>query len=74
MRSIYADWERGDFSSASWAHPSIQLVMIGGPDPGIWTGIAGMSAAWHGFLDAWQTRLVNYWERDRALADLGLVE
>jgi ketosteroid isomerase-like protein len=126
VRSIYAEWERGDFRSARWAHPKIQLVMIGGPDPGVWTGIAGMAEGWHEFLDAWGefrvvadeyceldhgrvlvlihrsghgrtsgldveemgsraadvfhidggkvTRLVNYWDRDRALADLGLQE
>jgi ketosteroid isomerase-like protein len=100
--------------------------MIGGPDPGIWTGIAGMDEGWHSFLKAWEgfrvaadeyreldagrvlvlihrsghgrtsgldveqmrstaadlfhlddgkvTRLVNYWGRDCALAELGLTE
>jgi ketosteroid isomerase-like protein len=126
VRSIYADWERGDFSSADWAHPDIQFVMVGGPDPGTWTGVAGMAEGWFRFLEAWddfhveaddqreldRTRvlalirrsgtghtsglavaqmqslaadvfhvldgkvmqLVHYWDRDRALADLGLEE
>ncbi len=124
VRSIYAEWESGKFNAAPWAHSEIQFVMIGGPDPGIWTGIVGMAEAWHRFLDAWEdfrvvadeyreldpgrilvlihrgghgrtsrldveemgsmaadlfqiderkvTRLVNYWDRDRAFADLGL--
>jgi ketosteroid isomerase-like protein len=124
VRSIYAAWERGDFGSAPWAHPQIQFVIVGGPDPGYWTGVAGMSEGWHRFLNAWEefrvvadeyreldggrvlalihrsghgrtsglvleqigsaaadafdidagkvTRLVHYWDRDRAFADLGL--
>jgi ketosteroid isomerase-like protein len=126
VRSIYADWERGDFSRAAWAHPAVQFVMVGGPDPGTWSGVDGMAEGWFRFLEAWEDlhveaeqyheldptrilvlirrsgrgrsshlaveemhsraadlfhlldgtvmQLVHYWERDRALADLGLVE
>jgi ketosteroid isomerase-like protein len=130
VRSIYAAWERGDWSSAEWAHPEIEYVLVDGPNPGTWTGLAGMSEGWSGWLGAWRdlrgepdeyrvldgerilvlahfvgrgrasgvevgalsspgsggfaslfhvgdgrvTRIVNYWDRDRALADLGLEE
>jgi ketosteroid isomerase-like protein len=126
VRSIYADWERGDFfSNADWADPDIEFVIAGGPDPGTWAGVAAMSDAWRAWLSAWEgwtaeaeeyreldhdrvlvmttssgrgkttglgvrqiglahganlfhlrddrvTRLVLYWDRDNALADLGL--
>jgi ketosteroid isomerase-like protein len=124
VRSIVADWERGDYRSAEWAHPEIEFVFADGPSPGAWTGVAGMTEAWRDFLNAWEnfrlasegfrdldgegvlvpyhfsgrgktsgleigqmqtknaslfhvsdgrvTRLVLYWDRERAFADLGL--
>jgi hypothetical protein len=36
VRSLYADWERGDYTSSEWAHPEIEWVIVDGPDPGIW--------------------------------------
>lgn len=125
VRSIYADWGRGDFSSADWAHPEIEYVIADGPNPGSYKGLAEMAEGWREFLNAWEdfhaekvdeyrelngervlalqrfsvrgktsgldlrqvrganlfhvrggkvTRLVLYWDRERALADLGLVE
>jgi ketosteroid isomerase-like protein len=126
VRSIYADWERGDYSSVEWAHPQIEFVLTDGPSPGSWTGVAGMAQVWGDFLSAWEghrahpesyrelddnrilvfvegrgrakhtrmefgegmvktaavyevrdrkvTRLLIYFDRDRALADLGLKE
>ena len=126
VRSIYADWERGDFSSADWADPEIEYVHADGPAEGTWTGLAGMAAGWREWLSAWKglrieveqyielderrilvlsrgvargavsgldtdemrseavalihvrdgrvTRLIISWDRDRALADLGLTE
>ena len=124
VRSIYADWERGDRSSVEWAHPEIELVIADGPSPASATGLAGMAEAARDFVSAFEdlrtkaeeyrelddaqvlvldhrsgrgktsglelsqirtqgahlfhirdgkaTRLVRYWDPDRALADLGL--
>jgi ketosteroid isomerase-like protein len=126
VRSIVAAWERGDFSSAEWAHPGIGFVNADGPTPGSWTGVAAMAEAWREGLRAFEelrveadecralddervlvlmhfsgrgkasglelgdiqmkganlfhvrggkvTRLVTYWDRERAFADLGLGE
>jgi ketosteroid isomerase-like protein len=127
VRSIYSDWERGDFSSVEWADPEIEYLFVDGPTPGSWTGLAAMVKAYRPFLSAWEdirgyadeyrewestrtcsssshytgrgkksgldlgqmstrvaalfqvrsgkvTRLVLYWDRERAFADLGLVE
>jgi ketosteroid isomerase-like protein len=54
VRSIYAAWERGDFSSAEWASPEIEYVMVGGPSPGSWKGLAGMAEGYGDFLSAWE--------------------
>ena len=126
VRSIFAAWERGDFSAADWADPEIEFVFADGPAPGTWKGLAGMTEGWRDFLSTWEelhaeaeefreidservlvllhnsgrgkmsrldvgqmswkaanliqirrgkvTRFVNYFDRERALADLGLEE
>jgi ketosteroid isomerase-like protein len=53
VRSIYAAWERGDFSSAVWAHPEIEFALADGPDPGTWTGLTGMAEGYRTWLSAW---------------------
>lgn len=124
VRSILATWERGDYSSAEWAHPKIEFIWADGPEPGEWKGLAEMAQSMRNWLSAWEkvhveadeycemddervlvlahhsgrgktsrveigetgtrnamlfhirdgkvTKLVLYWDRDRALADLGL--
>ena len=53
VRSIFAAWERGDYSSAEWAHPEVEFVTADGPDPGHWKG-AGVAAAARDFLGTWE--------------------
>jgi ketosteroid isomerase-like protein len=124
VRSLYAAWERGDWSSAEWADPEIEFIGADGPDTMSVRGIDKLGEAWAEFLDSWEdyrveaeeyreidgervlaliriggrgrasglevgqvraeaanlfhihdgkvTRLVLYWDRRRALADVGL--
>jgi len=52
--AIYADWERGDFSSTEWAHPEIEFVSAGELDPASWIGLADMREGERRLLDAWE--------------------
>jgi ketosteroid isomerase-like protein len=125
VRSIFADWERGDFpGSVQRFDPEFEYVWRGGPSSGRWTGLARAAEGFRDFLSAWEdyrieaegyreldeervlvlvrssgrgktsrieiaqippkaaalfevrngevARLVIYWDRDRAFADLGL--
>jgi len=59
VRSIYADWERGYFGRMDWADAEIEIEMVGGPEPGVWRGMAGAAEFTRGFLSAWsEVRLV----------------
>jgi len=53
VRGIVAAWERGDFSSSSWADSDIEFVIADGPSPGTWVGLAGMADGWRDWLRAW---------------------
>jgi hypothetical protein len=55
VRSIYADWERGDFSHGEWADPEIEVVS---PDHAfggyVVKGRAEVARRWSEFLSAWE--------------------
>src|SRR6059058_466440 len=54
VRSIHADWERGDYSrTGDWAHPKIEYVNADGPAPGTWSGPDGMAAGFRDWVNAW---------------------
>jgi ketosteroid isomerase-like protein len=123
VRSIYAASERGDFSSADWAHPEIEHVTVEGVDAESVTGRSGLINAVRNWLSDFDdvrleaedyreldggrvlvlnkasgrgkrsglqtdqraaevfeihddrvTSIVQYADRERALADLGLAE
>ncbi len=53
LQSIFVDWERGEFVRVEWAHPEIEYVEVGGPQPGKWAGVSQMEKAWAEVLRAW---------------------
>jgi SnoaL-like domain len=53
VRAICAPWKHGDYSSAEWAHPEIEVETPDGPQPGNWKGLAGMAEGYRDFLSAW---------------------
>ena len=106
VRSIYAAWERSDYSSADWAHPEIERVADGpttrarpgwlqydsgagvsrirarpsvaalrpaGADVDSEIGIVQGANLFH-VRGGKVTRLVLYWDRERALEAVGLRE
>ncbi|MEA2313721.1 MAG: hypothetical protein QOI03_413 [Solirubrobacteraceae bacterium] len=61
VRSIYAARGRGDHSSNEWAHPEVG-------------GMNAKAASIFAVRDGMVTRIVVYFDRERAFADLGLAE
>jgi hypothetical protein len=68
VKSIVADWERGDFSSTDWADPKIEFEMVGGLPEGRWRGVSEMAKAWGAMLRAWD-HLVAVADEFRELDD-----
>jgi hypothetical protein len=55
VRSIYADWERGDFSRGCWAVSEIEYVRVGwGPEDGTSIGPDGIASVFRSWLRAWR--------------------
>jgi ketosteroid isomerase-like protein len=54
VRSIFAAWERGDYSPVEWAHPEVEYLIADGPTPGAWSGLAAMAEAAGDFLSVWE--------------------
>jgi ketosteroid isomerase-like protein len=54
VRSIYSGWERGNFTSAAWADPDIDYLVVDGPEPSRRSGLAGMAEGWRDWLRAWE--------------------
>jgi len=69
VRSITAAWERGDYNNVEWAHPEIEYLIVDGPSPGTWTGLAGMALGWRDFLRAWEHEFRCVVEEYRELGD-----
>jgi hypothetical protein len=53
VRSIYANWERGDFSAVDWAHPEIVFESTGF-DFRTASGVAEMGQRWSEWMSAWE--------------------
>ena len=73
VRSIFADFERGDYTSAEWADAEIEYAWPDGPEPGSATGPAAMAEAMRGFLGAWADWRVIADEHRELDAERGLV-
>ena len=56
VRSILASWERGELTPsqwAQWAHPDIEFVVVGGPEPSHHVGMDEASPDIEAFLNLW---------------------
>ncbi|HTQ68441.1 MAG TPA: nuclear transport factor 2 family protein [Solirubrobacteraceae bacterium] len=65
VRAIYANWERGNWSSVWWAHPDIEYVMVDEPGAEVHRGLEAMGQGWRAFLSAWEDYRVEALEYRR---------
>jgi ketosteroid isomerase-like protein len=68
VRSIYADWERGDFSSMDWAHPEIEYVVVDFIEPARRVGREATAAAILAIYGDWEEPRIEA-DEIRLLAD-----
>jgi ketosteroid isomerase-like protein len=54
VRSVYADWDRGDYRSVAWAHPEIEFAFVDFFGLGDGRGVAKMAEVWFEFLRTWE--------------------
>ena len=54
VRSIFAAWERGDYTSSEWADSEMEFVLIGSPEPGSWKGLNEIERWVRGYMSAWE--------------------
>jgi ketosteroid isomerase-like protein len=54
VRSIYAAWERGDWTATDWADADVEYVMVDQPGAREAMGIVAMEAVWRDFLSSWE--------------------
>jgi hypothetical protein len=67
VRSIYADWERGDYTRTGWADPEIEFVSLGTFETFRARGLVGMSdfvREMFGTFADWQNEAEEYRELD----------
>jgi ketosteroid isomerase-like protein len=67
VRSIYADWERGDFSRSEPFHGNVEYARIGGE---VVSGSGG-PGRWHGRDEMWQATIewLRLWEEFHTRAE-----
>jgi ketosteroid isomerase-like protein len=53
VRSIYAEWERGDFASTDWADPDIEMVGVSELLPTSVTGVDQPARGWSEAINAY---------------------
>jgi ketosteroid isomerase-like protein len=62
VRSILADWERGDFSLGEWAHRDYEFRWADGPEPDAWKRSDEMRDAIRDLLRTWERFHIDVYE------------